>query len=165
MNNRFSKRLASAACAFAVFLTSVRSAALMLHAAADEKAAYSVSDETELMFQSIELYPNGDGSEQSITLEGMMPEGAEADAVDVSEAHEGIAAYDITITAGNGDEFQPVADEPIAVEINNPSIHEGSELELWHIRDDGERDQIYDFTAEEGKIRFLANGFSIYKIV
>ena len=165
MNNRFSKRLASAACAFAVFLTSVRSAALMLHAAADEKAAYSVSDETELMYQSIELYPNGDSSEQSITLEGMMPEGAEADAVDVSEAHEGIAAYDITITAGNGDEFQPVDDEPIAVEINDPSIHEGSEQELWHIRDDGEREQIYDFTAEEGKIRFLANGFSIYKIV
>ena len=60
----------------------------------------------ELTYQSMELYPNGESSEQVITLDGMMPDGAEAEAVDVSGEHDGIAAYDITITDG-GNEFQP----------------------------------------------------------
>lgn len=61
---------------------------------------FAVDDEPDLTHQSIELYPNGEDAEQIVTLDGMMPEGAEAEAVDVSEDYEGIAAYNITIKDG-----------------------------------------------------------------
>ncbi|MBR6384677.1 MAG: hypothetical protein IKS03_00905, partial [Ruminococcus sp.] len=122
------------------------------------------TEDTELCHQSFELRPNDEESEKTVTLQGLMPEGAEATAVDVSEEHEGIAAYDITITDGEK-EYQPNEENPILVEISDPSIPEDGNIELWHIKDDGEREQIFDFTAEEGKISFYATGFSVYEIV
>ena len=119
-------------------------------------------DTPELCYQNIELYPNGEDAEQVVTLDGLMPEGAEAEAVDVSDEHEGIAAYDITITDG-WREYQPGEEHPIWVEITDPVITEN--IQLWHIHDDGEREQIFDFTAEEGKVSFYATGFSVYQIV
>ncbi|WP_295090383.1 SpaA isopeptide-forming pilin-related protein [Ruminococcus sp.] len=113
---------------------------------------------------SIELYPDEQNEEKTVMLDGLMPEGAEAQAVDVSEEHDGIAAYDITITAGEN-EYQPGEENPILVEISDPAIHDSDCLQLWHIRDDGEREQINDFSVEEGKISFYATGFSIYEIV
>ena len=117
---------------------------------------------TDLTFQSLELYPNGEEAEQVVTLDGLMPEGAEATAVDVSDEHDGIAAYDITITDGEND-YQPGEENPILVEITDPVITE--DITLWHILDDGTREQIFDFTAEEGKVSFYATGFSVYEIV
>ena len=113
--------------------------------------------------QSIELYPNGRQSAESVTLDGMMPRGAVATAVDVSDDYTGLAAYDITITK-SGSEYQPTESRPIFVEIVDPAI-KGEAFELWHIRDDDVREQILDFTAEEGKISFYAAGFSVYEIV
>ena len=113
--------------------------------------------------QSIELYPNGRQSAESVTLDGMMPRGAVATAVDVSDDYTGLAAYDITITK-SGNEYQPTESRPIFVEIVDPAI-KGEAFELWHIRDDDVREQILDFTAEEGKISFYAAGFSVYEIV
>nr|WP_296691425.1 SpaA isopeptide-forming pilin-related protein [Ruminococcus sp.] len=129
------------------------------------QAAASTTDisDTDLSYQSIELYPNGKEAEQIITLDGMMPEGAEAEAVDVSDEHDGIAAYDITITDGEN-EYQPGGENPILVEINDPVITDSENIELWHIHDDGTREQIIDFTVEEGKISFYATGFSVYEI-
>lgn len=125
---------------------------------------FAEEDESDLTYQSLELYPNGEEAEQVVTLDGMMPEGAEAEVVDVSDDHEGIAAYDITITDG-GEEYQPGEENPILVEIVDPVIPESDSIELWHIHDNGEREQIYDFTAEEGRISFYATGFSVYQIV
>ena len=124
-----------------------------------EAVTEEVSD---LTFQSLELYPNGEEAEQVVTLDGLMPEGAEATAVDVSDEHDGIAAYDITITDGEND-YQPGEENPILVEINDPVITE--DITLWHILDDGTREQIFDFTAEDGKVSFYATGFSVYEIV
>ena len=118
----------------------------------------------ELTYQSMELYPNGESSEQVITLDGMMPDGAEAEAVDVSGEHDGIAAYDITITDG-GNEFQPDEASPILVEINDPVITKSADIELWHIMDDGTREQINEIVVRDGKISFYATGFSVYEIV
>ncbi|MBP5361813.1 MAG: hypothetical protein J6Y71_02115, partial [Ruminococcus sp.] len=123
--------------------------------AVTEAATEEVSD---LTFQSLELYPNGEEAEQVVALDGLMPEGAEATAVDVSDEHEGIAAYDITITDGEND-YQPGEENPILVEITDPVITEN--ITLWHILDDGTREQIFDFTAEEGKVSFYATGFSV----
>lgn len=128
-----------------------------------ESSTTDVTD-SELTYQSIELHPNGEEAEQIITLDGMMPEGAEAEAVDVSDEHEGIAAYDITITDGEN-EYQPGEANPILVEINDPVITNSENIELWHIHDDGTREQITEIAVEEGKISFFATGFSVYAIV
>lgn len=119
-------------------------------------------EDSDLTHQTIELYPDEESDEKTVTLEGLMPEDAEATAVDVSDEHEGIAAYDITITDG-WKEYQPGEDNPIKVEIVDPVITES--IALWHIHDDGTREQIFDFTAEDGKVVFYATGFSVYEIV
>ena len=131
---------------------------------ADVFFAEEQAEETELCQQSFELYPNGEDAGQVITLEGEMPEGAEAEAIDVSEEHDGIAAYDITITDG-GEEYQPDEEHSVYVEIADPAITEGAELELWHIRDDGSRERIEDVTITDGLLSFCATGFSVYEIV
>lgn len=118
--------------------------------------------EPDLTYQSIELYPNGEEAEQIVTLDGMMPEGAKATAVDVSEEHEGIVAYDITIKNGRK-EYQPGEENPIKVEITDPVISDS--VTLWHIHNNGKREQLHDFTAEDGKVSFFATGFSVYEIV
>ena len=122
------------------------------------------SDENELCQQVIELYPNGEETGQIITLDGLMPQGASAEAIDVSDEHEGIVAFDITITDGDS-EFQPGEENPIFVEITDPAIPEAGNIELWHIHDDSTREQIFDFTMTDSGISFYADGFSIYEIV
>ena len=120
--------------------------------------------EADLSHQSIEIHPDEENTDKSVILEGLMPEGAEAVAVDVSENYGGVAAYDITITNGE-DEYQPGEENPILVEIADPVIPESDTIELWHIKDDGTYEQITDFSVEEGKISFYAVGFSVYQIV
>ena len=127
-----------------------------------EPSTEAATEVNDLTFQSLELYPNGEEAEQVVTLDGLMPEGAEATAVDVSDEHDGIAAYDITITDGEND-YQPGEENPILVEINDPVITE--DITLWHILDDGTREQIFDLYVVEGSVRFYATGFSVYEIV
>lgn len=223
--------------------------------------AFSEETKDEYRHQSFELYPNGKESEDIVTLEGMMPKGVKADAVDVTEdfldeddsdsnkssevkseeksksevkdsdsskkkkdkkadkekvsdyatlgdASPGdadstedyveeipedteeqsvsenmqeaeddsnkdkssedeytvVCAYDITITDGDS-EYQPDEKHPVAVEIVNSGIKKGSNLKLWHIKDDGEIEEIENFTVEDGKVSFDALGFSVYEIV
>ena len=143
-------------------------AAAAVLAAAHTSSVYAdnilMPDGDDLRMQSLELYPHGEESEQMITLEGMMPEGAEAAVFDVSDDYVGIAAYDISISDGDED-FQPNEENPILVEITDPVIPENGSVELWHIQDNGVREQIEEFTVEDGKISFYATGFSVYEIV
>ena len=127
-------------------------------------AGESASGSSDLVYQSLELYPNGEDTCQVVTLDGMMPEGAEAEVVDVSDEHDGVAAYDITIIDGDS-EYQPDDSRPILVEITDPVISESESIELWHILDSGEREQITEISVEDGKLRFFATGFSVYEIV
>ena len=136
-------------------------------------------DTTEYLEQSLEVYPDEKNNEKYITLNGVMPENASAEAVDVTEEYSDIkdfpsednieksavlAAYDISITGNKGD-FQPIENNPILVEIVDPKIRAGFVKEIWHIADDGKYEQIYDFTVNDGKISFYAEGFSVYAIV
>lgn len=169
MRNKFKERIASTVCAIAMLFSSVSNTlALPIKATAEIQPDISDTAESEsnkdLNYQSFELYPNGEDAEQVITLDGMMPDGAEADAIDVSDDYDGLVAYDITITAGNS-EYQPGESNPILVEISDPSIPDSNHLELWHIKDDGEREQVTYVTIESGKISFYATGFSVYEIV
>lgn len=179
--DRIKKKIASIACAFTMMLSSV-SASFSAYgtetaaAPADEPASSASETLTEiseeptaeaeevLTEQSIALYPNGEDADQVITLNGMMPEGATAEAVDVSEQYEGVSAYDITITNGE-QEYQPGEENPLRVEITDPVISESGYIELWHIADDGTRERIIDFTVTDNIISFEATSFSVYEIV
>ena len=75
-----------------------------------------------------------------------------------------LAAYEISISHSEG-EYQPDEDKPISVEIVDSRISADRNIELWHIRDDGTREQVMDFTVEEGWISFEAAGFSVYVVI
>ena len=186
--NKIKKRIASIACAFTMMLSSVTTCFSVFGAetgtdTAAETTAFTsetVTESTEttqtepeevltepaevLTEQSISLYPNGEDAEQIITLNGLMPEGATAEAVDVSELHEGVSAYDITITSGE-QEYQPGEANPIRVEISDPVISDSVYIELWHIADDGTRERITEFSVTDSTISFEATAFSVYEIV
>lgn len=165
MRNKLKQRLASAVCAAAMLLTSIGSSLYSLKAIAVTDTSVAAETNTdELCRQSFELYPSGEQTQKLVKLDGMMPQGATAEAVDVSGDHDAIAAYDITITKDR-EEFQPSEENPIKVEITDPAIQKDNSIQLWHISDDGEREQITDFTLENGRISFYAKGFSVYEIV
>ena len=75
-----------------------------------------------------------------------------------------IAAYDITILSGE-EAYQPGEDKPIMVEIYDSRIVAEKNIQVWHVLDDGTREQVKMFTREEGRILFEATGFSVYEIV
>lgn len=159
MFDKFTKRIVSLIAASVMAVSNI-SSVYAVEITTELTAA--ASDNTDLTYQSIELYPDEQTDEKVITLDGMMPEGAEAQAVDVSEDYEGVAAYDITIRDGRKD-YQPGEANPIYVEISDPVIK--GLVTVWHIDDDGNREQIFGFTAEDGKVSFYATGFSVYEIV
>ena len=165
MFDKLKRRILSTACAAAMLFSSVGNALPIYHAYAETLENTAVcTDECELLHQTFELYPNGEQAEQVITLEGMMPDGAEASAKDVSDEYGGIAAYDISIISDGG-EYHPDENKPILVEITDPSIPENKNIQLLHIRENGEREPVTDFTFSDGKISFYASGFSVYEIV
>lgn len=106
----------------------------------------------------------------NITLDGMMPKNAAAEATDVTaeyaesaEYEETVAAYDICVL-NNGEAYQP-EENPITVRIYDENItaalEEGKTIRLWHIPDEGEREEV-SYTLEDGVLSFEATGFSAY---
>ena len=94
-----------------------------------------------------------------------MPKEARAEAVDVTGTEDTvIAAYDITVFDGNNT-YQPGDERPINVTIRDERITALDGIRLWHVKDDGSREEVTDFTVEDGQIRFDATGFSVYEIV
>lgn len=75
-----------------------------------------------------------------------------------------LAAYDITISDGRK-EFQPDESCPITVTISSAEITADAALQIWHIPEHGSREQIQEFTLEDGTISFSADAFSVYEIV
>lgn len=169
----FTKRFVCVICAVSILLT-----ATSLSVVAEDSDA-----EPQLQRMSFELYPNEDDTDKSVTLNGMMPRGAAAEAIDVIDAYSElsediapavtdesmepasvIAAYDITIMNG-GDEYQPVESHPIYVEISDPALSSGISVSIIHITDDGVSEPVEHFTVVDGKVGFFATGFSIYEIV
>ena len=104
--------------------------------------------------------------EETPAEEALIEEETPAEETQIGEEKkpEVVAAYDITIFDNNNEEYQPDEDCPIHVEITDPAITGSENLELWHIRDNGESEKIEEFEAEEGKISFYAEGFSVYAV-
>jgi len=134
----------------------------------DELAVFGfvALDETGLVHKTLKA--------KKVRLEGMMPEDAKLAATDAStaktvrklEGGEGttLAAYDITIKA-DGEEYQPDEAHPIKVRISDKAIKEDSNLTIWHIADDGTKEQVEDFTISNGAVTFEATGFSVYAVI
>ncbi|MBR6707850.1 MAG: InlB B-repeat-containing protein [Clostridia bacterium] len=100
----------------------------------------------------------------NVTLSGMMPKAAEAEAsaADADVEGEVLAAFDITIEE-NGTAYQPDSEHPVEVSIAVGET-EGKILRVWHILDDGTREEITEFSVSDEKVSFVAKGFSIYVI-
>ena len=155
-----SKRVICTLCAAAILFSTLP----LSVAAADDQGQ-------DLREMSIELTPNDADPDVSITLNGMMPENAAAEATNVTgnmetpdENSSVIAAYDISINDG-ANEFQPAEGHPIYVEISDPAIYNSGSISVIHIADDGTSERVEHFTVEDGKVSFYATGFSIYEIV
>ena len=114
---------------------------------------------------SFDLQPNNGAT---VTLDGMMPKNAEAEAKDVTKQYENdserfYAAFDISII-NNGKEYQPAENKPIYVEIEDVRI-DSNDVAVLHISDNGAYERITDIFISNGKIGFNAYGFSVYEIV
>ena len=76
--------------------------------------------------------------------------------------------YDISIVDESGEDFQPKDGEPITVSIKSDAVEaaiaEGKELSVIHIMDDGTCEEVNIISAENGELKFAAQGFSIYVI-
>ena len=129
----------------------------------DENTAKEYDDD--LKYRTIRT-SLGDAGDELITLNGMMPADAEVN-INSSEEYstENLCAYDISITDNSGAEFQPETDSPIRVKIQNPVISEAvsqeQNLRLWHIDDNGIREEIKDFRIKNDTVIFDAEGFSV----
>lgn len=167
LKNKVLKRIISSITAFVVFVGIVLPIIPM----------YVKADSTEFYQQSFKLYPDDNDSTKTISLNGLMPKGSSAEAVDVtreyseddkiadeSSSESVVAAYDITITKGKK-EYQPGEGNPVYVEIKDPAIAKDSTITLWHIKDNGEKEEVTSFIVTDGKIGFYATGFSAYVIV
>lgn len=127
---------------------------------------FAADEDSELVYTSVKA--------NKVRLEGLMPEGAKVTATDASGTkavkkldaadETTLAAYDITINA-DGEEYQPDSENPILVQISDKAIKENSDLTVWHIKDNGKKEQIKDFEISKGKVTFEATGFSVYAIV
>ncbi len=124
--------------------------------------------ESELEYQVISASPDEDDS-QVITLDGLMPSNAAVSVNSLNEPPEkNLCAYDISISDNNGENFQPQNGSSIKVQITNSCIAEAAasnnKLRLWHIDDDGVREEIHNFTIQDDTITFEASGFSVYEV-
>lgn len=158
---------------FAVFVSGIvtfsfmpRNAFEVLADEISENDIVSEEQSEDLQYQTISTTV-GDDESEVVTLDGMMPNDAEV-SIENHESEDNICAYDISITDSSGSEFQPEETTPITVEITNTAIGEAvsqeKKLRLWHIDDDGIREEIKNFKVVSDSIIFEAKGFSVYEV-
>ena len=138
------RRIICAVCALAVVL-SVMPLSIM---------SAGVEASSELFERSIEITPDDARSDVTITLNGMMPGDAAAEATNVTDDMDEpaddasiLSAYDISINHAAG-EFQPAEGYPIFVEISDPVIADSDSIAVIHIADDGTSESVKHFTVE-----------------
>ncbi|MCR4804166.1 MAG: hypothetical protein K5981_00735 [Clostridia bacterium] len=108
--------------------------------------------------------------ENGIVLKGELPEAVTAQAAEVevsldTEAGGVLYAYDITLSDGD-EEYEP--DQAVEVTLNGELIaqanEDGRDLLVIHIADDGTETIVEDVFAEEDRVVFAADGFSVYAV-
>ena len=108
-----------------------------------------------------------DGTAVDFTVTGRMPAHARVHATPVErEDEEGnpmLAAYDITLTDDNGEEWQPAYGQPAQVTITDPSFGNGKRLDIYHETDEG-REYVTTVVSVNNTVTFSAKHFSVYVI-
>lgn len=132
----------------------------------DEETA--PTEEVSLEYQTISASPSEDNND-IVTLDGLMPSNATVNVSSMdSTLSENLCAYNISITDNRGSEYQPENGNTIKVDITSTNIGEAvssdSKLRLWHIDDNGIREEIHNFKVSNDTITFEAKGFSVYEI-
>ena len=132
----------------------------------DEETA--PTEEVFLEYQTISASPSEDNND-IVTLDGLMPSNATVNVSSIdSTLSENLCAYNISITDNRGSEYQPENGNTIKVDITSTNIGEAvssdSKLRLWHIDDNGIREEIHNFKVYNDTITFEAKGFSVYEV-
>ena len=108
-----------------------------------------------------------DGAVVDFTVTGRMPEQARMSVTSVErEDEEGnpmLAAYDITLTDGRGQEWQPAYGQPAQVTITDPNFGHGKKLDIYHETDEG-REYVTTVISANNTVTFPAKHFSVYVI-
>ena len=125
-----------------------------------------VPEEIVLVEQSLSV-STGDAT---VTLQGVMPEGATVQAVPVQVAIEGqevLAAYDITIYDAKGQVYQP-QEGAIKVDIVNAAVAEAAasaeEVSVYHMDNAAAAPQEVAAAPTGDGVTFQAESFSIYVV-
>lgn len=93
----------------------------------------------------------------TVTLHGLMPKNGSADAkLAEVEGEDVLHAYDISIYYADGGEFEPASDSPINVSFQSKEIKkaikdENTTVEVEHIADNGEKEEIDLSSAKKDK--------------
>ena len=105
-----------------------------------------------------------------MTVEGLLPEGTELTALDVTpatlfadeSAPQTVFAYDITLLV-DGEPYQP--EQPVTVTVAPAvpvTLSAGQTLYVEHIHDDGESEELPAVLNADGTVSFEASSFSVY---
>ena len=110
---------------------------------------------------------NTNGRQVEFTVAGQMPVNAAVNAEAVSrtapDGRQPLAAYDISIKAGNN-AWQPQAGHPVQVSIASTSFPDGTPLDMLHQTELG-YEYVATVTPVNGMITFPAKAFSVYIVV
>jgi len=136
-------------------------------------------EDTNLIPQTLEaeIYADADYGNEirnpdiNITVSGSLPAGAVAKAYPTSPEIGGvrvIAAYDITIFDAEGNVFEP-KDDTLNVTMTGDVISEAisgcSQLDVYHVSDDGEATIVSSEVTDEETVEFIAEEFSTFAVV
>ncbi|MCR5293944.1 MAG: InlB B-repeat-containing protein [Lachnospiraceae bacterium] len=101
------------------------------------------------------------GNGAAVSLSGELPAGADVSVAPAETDIEGaLCAYDITINEG----WQPEEGSPVEVTIADAALSGSASFAVYHLLEDGSRERVEISGIEEGKISFLARGFSVYVV-
>ena len=109
----------------------------------------------------------GDSSRVDLTVKGEIPAQVRVSATPVQrtdvDGSPMLAAYDITLTGSDGQEWQPAYGHPVTVTISDPSFGNGRNLDIFHENPDG-REYVTTVVSVNNTVTFAAKHFSVYVV-
>ncbi|MBR5919728.1 MAG: InlB B-repeat-containing protein, partial [Bacteroidales bacterium] len=109
----------------------------------------------------------GDSSRVDLTVKGEIPAQVRVSATPVQrtdvDGSPMLAAYDISLTDSDGQEWQPAYGHPVTVTITDPSFGNGRSLDIFHEGPEG-REYVASVISVNNTVTFPAKHFSVYVV-
>ena len=109
----------------------------------------------------------GDSSRVDLTVKGEIPAQVRVSATPVQrtdvDGSPMLAAYDISLTDPDGQEWQPAYGHPVTVTITDPSFGNGRSLDIFHEGPEG-REYVASVISVNNTVTFPAKHFSVYVV-